>query len=111
MLKWLVAALACTLLLAGCQGGAGTEGHGEGGAVVSSPQRLLTVEEMTAEAQARYEQAVTVGLPDAQAVKEAVDFLRRQKNVALVKVQGKDALRVVFTDGNDLFILLGNDRL
>jgi hypothetical protein len=109
--KGFVIALACVVLLAGCTGGTAKAVPGEGDAAVSSPERLLTVEEMTREAEQRYEQAITLGLPGAQAVEEAASFLRRQKNVAVVKVLNNDSLRVVFTDGNDLFMLLGKDRM
>ena len=44
-------------------------------------------------------------------MEEVARFLRAQKNVAEVKVLGPDAVRVVFTDGNDLVMFLSKGRL
>lgn len=73
--------------------------------------KLMTVEEMIHEAHAIYQGALKDGKSKEQAVNKAAEFLRAQKNVSLVVVTGSDTIKVIFTDGNDLLILLGRERL
>ena len=71
----------------------------------------MTVEVMTREAYTIYQRALKDGKSKEQAVNKTAEFLRAQKNVSLVIVTGSDTIKVIFTDGNDLLMLLGRERL
>ena len=71
----------------------------------------MTVEEMTREAHSLYQSALKDSKSKEQAVNKAAEFLRAQKNVSLVIVTGSDTIKVIFTDGNDLLMFLGRERL
>ncbi len=78
---------------------------------VTQEQKIMTPEELTHDASARFNRARAEGAKKEEAVKRVVEFLKAQRNVKDVKVTGSDTLRVFFTDGNDLLLMLGRDRL
>jgi len=72
---------------------------------------ILSVEEIAKQVQAKYSEALEKKLTKEEALNEAVKFLNQQKNIKEVKVLGSDSVMVYFTDGNELMILLGKDRI
>jgi CRISPR/Cas system-associated protein endoribonuclease Cas2 len=73
--------------------------------------KLMTVEEIAREAYTIYERVLKDGNSKEQAVNKVGEFLRAQKNISLVVITGSDTIKVIFTDGNDLLMLLGRERL
>jgi hypothetical protein len=108
--KGIMVTLVCIVLIAGFASCSMKSRSGGGSFTKTSTERQLTVEEMSQEAEAMYQRSFAEGRSKDLAVLEAADYLRRQKNVAEVKVLGSDSLRVIFTDGNDLVMLLGRGR-
>jgi hypothetical protein len=72
---------------------------------------ILSVEEIAKKVQAKYSEAMEKKLTKEEALNEAVKFLNQQKNIKEVKVLGSDSVMVYFTDGNELMIMLGKERL
>ncbi|MDD8020432.1 MAG: hypothetical protein PHU81_04490 [Acidobacteriota bacterium] len=72
---------------------------------------ILGVEEIARQVQAKYSEAMEKKLPKEEALNEAVKFLKQQKNIKEVKILGSDSVMVYFTDGNELMIMLGKDRI
>jgi hypothetical protein len=58
-----------------------------------------------------FDEAVRAGLAREAARDRVVEFLKGQRNVKEVRITGSDTLRVFFTDGNDLLMMLGKERL
>ena len=71
----------------------------------------MTIEQIAAEANTKYAAAIKNSSQKEKAMDIAVDFLKQQKNVKDIQVTGSDTVRIFFTDGNDLLLLLGKDRM
>jgi cell division protein FtsI/penicillin-binding protein 2 len=71
----------------------------------------MTIEQIAAEANNRYAMAIKNSMDKEKAMDTVVDFLKEQKNVKDIQITGKDTVRIFFTDGNDLLLLLGKDRM
>jgi hypothetical protein len=71
----------------------------------------MTVEEIAKEANALYGSLIQDGEPKEKAMGKMVEYLKAQKNVKDVKVTGSETVRVFFTDGSDLLLMLGRDRM
>lgn len=71
----------------------------------------MTVEEMSHQVQVKYAEAIGLGLSKEKARDRVVAFLQSLKNIKVVKATGSDTLQVIFTDGNELLLMLGKDRL
>jgi len=72
---------------------------------------ILSVEEVAKQAQSKYSEALEKKLSKEEALNEAVKFLKEQKNIKEVKILGSDSVMIYFTDGNELVIMLGKERL
>jgi hypothetical protein len=73
--------------------------------------KTMSVEELSNRAQVMFNQSVKDGRSREDAVQEVAAFLKSQPNVSDVRVTGSDTIRVFFRDGNDILLLLGQDRL
>jgi len=71
----------------------------------------MTIEQIAAEANTKYSMAIENNIPEEKAMDTVVDFLKKQKNVKDIQITGKDTIRIFFTDGNDLLLLLGKNRM
>lgn len=77
----------------------------------TKPDKELTMENLIKEAHSRYDTAITEGKTKEQAVKIVVEFLESQKSVKEIKVTSSDTLRVIFTNNEEVLLLLGRSRL
>lgn len=77
----------------------------------SVDEKSMTIEEIAKKANVIYGDQLRAGENKEMAVKKVVEFLQSRKNVKEVKVIGSQTLRVFFTDGNDLLMMLGKDRI
>ncbi|MDI6781973.1 MAG: hypothetical protein QME49_07730 [bacterium] len=71
----------------------------------------MTIEQIATEANTQYAAAIKNSMTREKAMDTVVDFLKEQKNVKDVNVTGSGTVRIFFTDGNDLLLLLGKDRM
>jgi hypothetical protein len=72
--------------------------------------KTMTVEEIARHAESVYEQALKDGAPKQQALERVMEFVRAQEIVDTVSIAGPNTLKVIFKDGNDLYMLLGRER-
>jgi hypothetical protein len=70
----------------------------------------MTVEEIARKAESVYEQALKEGVPKEKALERSMEFVRAQEIVDSVSIAGPNTLKVIFKDGNDLYMLLGRNR-
>jgi hypothetical protein len=78
---------------------------------VSGDEKIMTIEEMAKKANVMYGDQLKAGETKEIAMKKVVEFLQSQKNVKEVNVTGSQTLHVFFTDGNDLLMMLGEERM
>jgi len=71
----------------------------------------MTIEQIATEANTKYAMAIKNGMDEKKAMDMVVDFLKEQKNVKDIQITGKDTVRIFLTDGNDLLLFLGKDRM
>ncbi len=71
----------------------------------------MTIEQISSEANTKYAEAIENGVTKEKAMDTVIDFLKEQKNVKEIKVTGSDTIRIFFTDGNDLLLFLGKNRM
>ena len=72
--------------------------------------KTMTVEEIARQGESVYEQALKEGSPKEKAMERVMEFVKAQKIVDSVSIAGPNTLKVIFKDGNDLYMLLGRDR-
>lgn len=72
--------------------------------------KTMTVEEIARQAESVYEQALKEGASKEKALVRVMEFVRAQEIVDSVSIAGPKTLKVIFKDGNDLYMLLGRDR-
>ena len=77
----------------------------------TQPAKELTVEEIVREAHTRYDAARQEGKTAEQAVQATVEFLKAQSKVKETQVTGSDTVRVTFTTGQQLLLMLGRERM
>jgi hypothetical protein len=74
-------------------------------------KQSMPVEQLVEKAGTLYNDYLEKGLTPKNAVMKVSDYLKSDQNIKEATVTGSNSIKVLFKDGNDLLILLGQSRM
>ena len=75
------------------------------------PSKDLSMENVIKTAHSKYDTAIKDGKSKEEAARVVVEFLKSQKIVKEIKVPSPDTIRVIFTNKEEMILMLGRSRL
>ncbi len=78
---------------------------------IQKEKQNMSVEQLVAKAETLYNGYLEKGLTPEDAAKKVSDYLKSQQNIKEATLTGSSSIKVLFKDGNDLLILLGQKRM